>query len=32
LAFIMTKPGTRMVHCHIPDHEDGGLMTAFVAK
>jgi FtsP/CotA-like multicopper oxidase with cupredoxin domain len=32
LAFIMTKPGTWMVHCHILDHEDGGMMTAFVAK
>jgi FtsP/CotA-like multicopper oxidase with cupredoxin domain len=28
LAFVMTNPGDWMLHCHIIDHEDGGMMTA----
>ncbi|SHH11672.1 multicopper oxidase family protein [Desulfosporosinus lacus] len=32
IAFTMTNPGTWMLHCHILDHEDGGMMTSIVAK
>jgi FtsP/CotA-like multicopper oxidase with cupredoxin domain len=32
IAFIMTLPGTWMLHCHILDHEDGGMMTSIIAK
>lgn len=32
IAFTMTNPGTWMLHCHILDHEDGGMMTTVVAK
>ncbi|TGE37435.1 hypothetical protein E4K67_15355 [Desulfosporosinus fructosivorans] len=28
----MTNPGTWMLHCHILDHEDGGMMTSIVAR
>ncbi len=27
VAFVMTYPGEWMLHCHIIDHEDGGMMT-----
>jgi len=27
VAFVMTFPGEWMLHCHIIDHEDGGMMT-----
>ena len=27
IAFIMKNPGQWMLHCHIIDHEDGGMMT-----
>jgi FtsP/CotA-like multicopper oxidase with cupredoxin domain len=27
VAFVMTYPGDWMLHCHIIDHEDGGMMT-----
>lgn len=32
IAFIMTNPGDWLLHCHIIDHEDGGMMTAVRAK
>ncbi|KYZ74906.1 hypothetical protein AXX12_15095 [Anaerosporomusa subterranea] len=32
IAFTMNNPGTWMLHCHILDHEDGGMMTTVVAK
>lgn len=32
IAFTMTNPGMWMLHCHILDHEDGGMMTSIVAK
>jgi FtsP/CotA-like multicopper oxidase with cupredoxin domain len=32
IAFVMTNPGTWLLHCHIIDHEDGGMMTAVRAK
>jgi FtsP/CotA-like multicopper oxidase with cupredoxin domain len=31
VAFIMTLPGEWMLHCHIIDHEDGGMMTTLRA-
>ncbi|MHB8072909.1 multicopper oxidase domain-containing protein [Desulfosporosinus fructosivorans] len=31
-AFTMTNPGTWMLHCHILDHEVGGMMTSIVAN
>jgi FtsP/CotA-like multicopper oxidase with cupredoxin domain len=32
VAFTMTQPGEWMLHCHILDHEDGGLMTIVIAE
>jgi len=32
LAFVMTNPGDWMLHCHIIDHEDGGMMTVLRAR
>lgn len=32
IAFIMTNPGNWLLHCHIIDHEDGGMMTMIRAK
>jgi FtsP/CotA-like multicopper oxidase with cupredoxin domain len=29
IAVTFDKPGEWMVHCHILDHEDGGMMTSF---
>jgi FtsP/CotA-like multicopper oxidase with cupredoxin domain len=31
VAFSIPNPGEWMVHCHILDHEDGGLMTTIIA-
>ena len=31
IAFVMRNPGSWMLHCHILDHEDGGMMTTVVA-
>lgn len=31
IAFKMTQPGTWMLHCHVLDHEDGGMMTTIEA-
>jgi FtsP/CotA-like multicopper oxidase with cupredoxin domain len=27
VAFVMKFPGEWMLHCHIIDHEDGGMLT-----
>jgi len=32
VAFKMEEPGTWMLHCHILDHEDGGMMTMVEAE
>ena len=32
IAFVMRNPGEWMLHCHIIDHEDNGMMTTVVAK
>jgi FtsP/CotA-like multicopper oxidase with cupredoxin domain len=32
VAFVMTLPGDWMLHCHIIDHEDGGMMTMVRAR
>ena len=32
VAFVMTLPGDWMLHCHIIDHEDGGMMTILRAR
>lgn len=32
VAFAMPNPGAWMLHCHILDHEDGGLMTMVMAE
>jgi len=32
VAFTMSYPGKWLLHCHILDHEDGGLMTSVIAK
>ncbi len=32
VAFIMKNPGQWMLHCHIIDHEDGGMMTMIEAR
>ncbi|MBP1763265.1 MAG: LcoC [Firmicutes bacterium] len=32
VAFVMTNPGDWMLHCHILDHEDAGLMTMIQAR
>jgi FtsP/CotA-like multicopper oxidase with cupredoxin domain len=32
VAFVMRNPGAWMLHCHIIDHEDGGMMTMVMAE
>lgn len=32
VAFVMQEAGEWMLHCHILDHEDGGMMTEIIAK
>ena len=32
VAFVMKNAGDWMLHCHILDHEDGGMMTVITAK
>ncbi len=32
VAFVMKNAGDWMLHCHILDHEDGGMMTMVIAK
>jgi len=32
IAFKMEEPGMWMLHCHILDHEDGGMMTMVEAE
>jgi len=32
IAFSMSNPGDWLLHCHIIDHEDGGMMTAIRAR
>jgi FtsP/CotA-like multicopper oxidase with cupredoxin domain len=32
VAFIMSLPGDWMLHCHIIDHEDGGMVTMVRAR
>lgn len=32
IAFVMRNPGAWMLHCHIIDHEDGGMMTMILAE
>lgn len=32
VAFVMKNPGEWMLHCHIIDHEDGGMMTVVRAE
>lgn len=32
VAISFDKPGEWMVHCHILDHEDGGMMTSIIVK
>jgi FtsP/CotA-like multicopper oxidase with cupredoxin domain len=32
VAFVMHNPGAWMLHCHIIDHEDGGMMTMVMAE
>lgn len=32
IAFAMKYPGQWMLHCHIIDHEDGGMMTMIEAR
>ena len=32
IAFIMSNPGDWLLHCHIIDHEDGGMMTIIKAR
>ncbi len=32
VAFVMKEAGIWMLHCHILDHEDGGMMTEVVAQ
>jgi FtsP/CotA-like multicopper oxidase with cupredoxin domain len=32
VAFKMEEPGVWMLHCHILDHEDGGMMTMIEAE
>ncbi|MBI1774444.1 MAG: multicopper oxidase family protein [Proteobacteria bacterium] len=27
IAFVADNPGDWMIHCHIPDHQEGGMMT-----
>lgn len=32
IAFVMQNPGKWMLHCHIIDHEDNGMMTIIDAR
>jgi len=32
IAFVMAKPGDWLLHCHIIDHEDGGMMSVIRAN
>ncbi|WP_346353092.1 multicopper oxidase family protein [Azotosporobacter soli] len=32
VAFVMEEKGEWMLHCHILDHEDGGMMTLIIAR
>jgi len=32
IAFVMKNPGDWMLHCHIIDHEDNGMMTIIKAQ
>lgn len=32
VAISFDKPGEWMVHCHILDHEDGGMMTSIIVE
>jgi FtsP/CotA-like multicopper oxidase with cupredoxin domain len=32
IAITFTQPGEWMVHCHILDHEDGGMMASFTVS
>jgi len=32
IAFVMSFPGNWMLHCHIIDHEDNGMMTVVRAR
>ncbi len=32
IAFVMKNPGDWMLHCHIIDHEDNGMMTIIKAR
>ncbi|HRZ90802.1 MAG TPA: multicopper oxidase domain-containing protein, partial [Spirochaetia bacterium] len=32
ISFVMKNPGDWMFHCHIIDHEDGGMMTFVRAR
>jgi FtsP/CotA-like multicopper oxidase with cupredoxin domain len=32
VAFVMQHTGEWMLHCHILDHEDGGMMTVITAR
>jgi FtsP/CotA-like multicopper oxidase with cupredoxin domain len=32
IAFVMKNPGQWMLHCHIIDHEDGGMVTMVEAR
>lgn len=32
IAIVFDKPGVWMVHCHILNHEDNGMMASFTAK
>ncbi len=32
VAFVTQHPGDWMLHCHILDHEDGGMMTVITAR
>jgi len=32
IAFVMQNPGEWMLHCHIIDHEDNGMMTMVIAR
>jgi len=32
VEFVMKYPGEWMLHCHVIDHEDGGMLTALVVR
>lgn len=32
VAFVIQEAGEWMLHCHILDHEDGGMMTVVIAQ